>query len=136
LIDSDAYLLQCYRYIIEENPVRSKVVEASKQHKGSSYHHNVLGVTVPLITEHDNYTKMATTENARKIAYSGLFKTALGVKETTLITSSVEKGEVLGGNRFHQTIESIVGLKTQRGAHGGDRKSDNYKKKKTSILIG
>jgi len=134
LIDSDAYLLQCYRYI-EENPVRSNVVAAPKQHQWSSYHHNALGVTDPLITEHDNYTQIATTEDARKNVYSSLFKTALDSETTSLITSSVEKGEVLGSDRFHQSIESIVGLKTKRGSHGGDRKSDYYKKKKAAVVV-
>jgi REP-associated tyrosine transposase len=134
LIDSDAHLLQCYRYI-EENPVRSNVVTAPKQHQWSSYHHNALGLTDPLITEHGNYIQMAAAEDARKNAYSNLLKTPLEQEITSLITSSVEKGEVLGSDRFHQTIESIVGLKTKRGSHGGDRKSKHYKKRKSAILI-
>lgn len=134
LVDSDAYLLQCYRYI-EEHPVRSKMVSAANQHQWSSYHHNALGETDPLITEHNNYTQIAKTEDARKTAYSSLFKTALDTETTTLITSSIDKGEVLGSDHFHQTIESLVGLKTKRGAHGGDRKSDHYKKKKAAMLI-
>mgnify|MGYP000353068509 FL=1 len=134
LVDSEAYLLQCYRYI-EDHPVRSNIVSAANQHQWSSYHHNALGETDPLITEHDNYTQIATTEDARKNVYSSLFKTALDSETTSLITSSVEKGEVLGSDRFHQSIESIVGLKTKRGSHGGDRKSDHYKKKKAAVMV-
>jgi putative transposase len=130
VVDSDAYLLQCYRYI-EENPVRSAVVTAPNQHQWSSYHHNALGVTDPLITEHKNYTQIAANDTERKNVYSKLFKTTLDDKTTTLITSSVEKGEVLGSDQFHQKIGSIVGLKTKRDTHGGDRKSVHYVQKKS-----
>ncbi len=49
VIDSEVYLLTCYRYI-EENPVRADMVETPEYYRWSSYHHNALGKDDKLIT--------------------------------------------------------------------------------------
>lgn len=126
LIDSNTYLLRCSRHI-EENPIRANLVTFPDEYKWSSYHHNALGGRDPLITEHESYKQIAATERARNLAYLGLFRTVRDNKETKLISTSIEKGEVLGSELFHQTIASEVGLKTKRSHHGGDRKSERYK---------
>ena len=126
LIDSDAYFLRCSRHI-EENPIRAKLVTLPDEYKWSSYHHNALGKIDPLITEHESYKQISTSERAREIAYLGLFRTVRDNKETELISTSLERGEVLGSDLFHQTVASEIGLKTKRGFHGGDRKSEKYK---------
>ena len=126
LIDSESYLLTCYRYI-EENPVRANMVTCPEAYKWSSYHYNALGHKNPLITEHENYTQIGATEHARRMAYAGLFQTGLDSKESQLVSASIEKDEVLGSTLFHKTIENIVGFTTKRGQHGGDRKSEQYK---------
>jgi len=41
-MDSEDYLLRCYRYI-ELNPVRAAMVVAPEDHYWSSYHANALG---------------------------------------------------------------------------------------------
>jgi len=133
LIDSDAYLLRCSRHI-EENPIRANLVTFPDEYKWSSYHHNALGLIDPLITEHESYKQIAATERARHLAYLGLFRTVRDNKETELISTSIEKGEVLGSDRFHQKIASEVGLKTKRELHGGDRKSEKYKQSNQSAL--
>ena len=54
LIDSEQYLLTCYRYI-ELNPVRAKMVGAPEEYPWSSYHANGLGKQNELISPHATY---------------------------------------------------------------------------------
>lgn len=49
LIDSEAYLLTCMRYI-ESNPVRAGMVAHPSLYQWSSYHHNASGQPDPLVT--------------------------------------------------------------------------------------
>jgi putative transposase len=55
LVDTDRYLLTCYRYI-ELNPVRAHMTDNPADYPWSSYHHNALGQFSPLITPHAQYT--------------------------------------------------------------------------------
>jgi len=54
LIDSERYLLACYRYI-ELNPVRAAMVASPAQYRWSSYRCNAVGKTDTLITPHVQY---------------------------------------------------------------------------------
>ena len=49
LIEADAYLLACQRYI-ELNPVRASMVPAPGAYPWSSYRANALGGTDPVVT--------------------------------------------------------------------------------------
>jgi len=51
LVQSEIYLLQCYRYI-ELNPVRADMVEEPSVYVWSSYRCNGLGVESELCTSH------------------------------------------------------------------------------------
>jgi hypothetical protein len=53
-VDSDRYLLACYRYI-ELNPVRADVVGRPEDYPYSSYHANALGKPDGLVTPHSIY---------------------------------------------------------------------------------
>lgn len=51
LIDSDGYLLTCYRYI-ELNPVRAGMLEKPMRYSWSSHRYNAAGYTDSLVIEH------------------------------------------------------------------------------------
>jgi putative transposase len=53
-IDSEHYLLSCYRYI-ELNPVRAGIVEKPEEYRWSSYRSNAYGEKNDLITPHELY---------------------------------------------------------------------------------
>ena len=129
VIDSEAYLLTCYRYI-EENPVRADMVETPEYYRWSSYHHNALGKDDKLITEHELYKQIPRIGSEDRGAYRELFTSPLQKTEIELISECVEKDEVLGDDRFHGRIETETGFKTRRGKHGGDRRSEIYRKLK------
>lgn len=54
LVESEQYVLACYRYI-ELNPVRAGMVENPKNYKWSSYATNALGLQSNLCTPHPSY---------------------------------------------------------------------------------
>lgn len=57
LVQTEDYLLQCYRYI-ELNPVRAGMVNDPAEYPWSSYRCNALGVESRLLTLHDEYLKL------------------------------------------------------------------------------
>ena len=71
-IDSEFYLMACYRYI-ELNPVRAGMVENCKDYIWSSYHANALGEADSLITPHPNYLRLGLNDEKRQAAYKALF---------------------------------------------------------------
>jgi putative transposase len=53
LVQSESYLLACYRYI-ELNPVRENMVRHPREYRWSSYRSNAEGKTDALIAPHEN----------------------------------------------------------------------------------
>ena len=72
LIDSYQYLFSLYRYV-EMNPVSAGIVESAADYRWSSYHHNALGETDALITEHELYMNLAREPEQRRRYYRELF---------------------------------------------------------------
>ena len=69
LIDNDAYLLECARYI-ERNPIRAKIVEDAEEYSWSSYHYYAKGTFDRIITlPNPLYLDMADSDTKRKEAY-------------------------------------------------------------------
>ena len=75
-IDSERYLLTCYRYI-ELNPVRAGLVTDPSQYRWSSYGANAIGLLDPLVTTHERYLALGVGRVARTTAYRALFNQAL-----------------------------------------------------------
>jgi putative transposase len=72
LVDSDAYLLTCMRYI-ELNPVRAGLCSCPGDYPWSSYSSNVHGHADPLVSHHSLYVSLAVSPGARRRAYRDLF---------------------------------------------------------------
>ena len=77
LLDSERYLLTCYRYI-ELNPVRACMVKHPTEYPWSSYGINVRGDESELVVPHDIYLRLGATNNERQLAYQQLFKAHIG----------------------------------------------------------
>ena len=128
LIDSENYLLTCYRYI-ELNPVRADMVEHAADYPWSSYRVNALGQDDALITQHDEYLKLANTVEERQQAYRALFKNHLNEKTLTAIRESTNKAWVLGSSHFKDKIEQQLNRRISPATKGGDRKSAAYRER-------
>src|SRR5690606_30210707 len=68
LVDSDTYLLTCYRYL-ELNPVRAGMAPDPGDYPWSSYRRNAFGARDPAIAPHPNYVALAREPTDRLIAY-------------------------------------------------------------------
>ncbi len=128
LIDSENYLLTCYRYI-ELNPVRAEMVEHPSDYPWSSYRFNALDQDDELITPHEEYLKLAETDSTRQQAYRSLFKHHLNEKTLSDIRQATNKAWVLGSSHFKGKIEQQLNRRTSPLAKGGDRKSEKYRER-------
>lgn len=126
LIDSEAYLLTCMRYI-ELNPVRAGMVSHPSEYPWSSYRHNALGQTDDLVTPYLEYRRLGKTEEERQAAYRQLFKNRIPETSIAEIREATNKAWVLGNDRFKQRIQAKLDRRVEPKAKGGDRKSEKFK---------
>ncbi len=128
IIDSEHYLLTCMRYI-ELNPVRAtNMADHPADYPWSSYHCNALGKEDPIVTSHLEYRRLGASAAERQAAYRQLFKSRISEMSLEAIREATNKAWVLGGDRFKRKIESVAERPAVSQGHGGDRKSQQYKK--------
>ena len=111
LVQSERYLMECYRYI-ELNPVRAAMVEGPGEYKWSSYQCNGLGVESKLITPHQQYMSLGKSEKDRQAHYRAFFVGQVHPDVLRKIRLSTQKGLVIGSDRFAEQIE----IETKRRA--------------------
>jgi len=122
LIEADAYLLACYRYL-ELNPVRARMVNRPEDYPWSSYGANALGHPSPLVTPHPLYLSLGADVAQRQEAYRQLFDEALDEPTLTQIRETAKGGFVLGHPRFQQQIAAMLDRRTWRGSPGRPKKA-------------
>jgi putative transposase len=125
LIDSEAYLLTCMRYI-ELNPVRAGMVAHPSEYPWSSYHFNAFGQPNDLIAPYIEYTRLGKTDVDRQAAYRQLFKHHIAESSMNEIRDATNKAWVLGCDRFKQRVQKQLERRVEPNAKGGDRKSEKF----------
>lgn len=120
LVDSEAYLLTCMRYI-ELNSVRANMVIHPGEYRWSSYACNSQGLPDILITPHPLYLALAADSPARQHAYRELFRHHM--EENTLhdIRDALNQELVLGRDDFKDKIEQTLKRQARRGKDGRPR---------------
>ncbi|PHS31219.1 MAG: hypothetical protein COA95_07190 [Methylophaga sp.] len=126
LVDSDNYLFTLYRYI-EMNPLHANMVQSLTDYPWSSYHHNALGKKDALIKEHALYRQLGNSSILRAQHYQQIFDNSNTAEQEQQIEEATMRGEVYGSRDFHQKIAKRIMRPTKLTAHGGDRKSEDYK---------
>ena len=121
LIESDRYLLACYRYI-ELNPVRANIVAAPGDFGWSSFHCNAGGREDELITPHANYLALGQTAAGRSSAYRRLFQQSFNNDDIQTIRDHVNQGKVLGSDTFQNQIEEMLDCRAHLAPPGRPRK--------------
>lgn len=106
LIDTDRYLLACYRYV-ELNPVRAGMVSRPDDYPWSSYHANANGKPDPLVSPHFGYEALGRDEASCMAAYRRLFEGELDSATLQAIRESVHKGWALGAPDFLDRIARL-----------------------------
>lgn len=134
VIDAEAYLLTCYRYI-ELNPVRAGMVEHPGGYRWSSYLCNATGQEDVLVTPHLLYRRLGRASTERQAAYRDLFDTVIEPGTLEAIRAATNKAWVLGNDRFKEQIEWQLGRRTKPLGRGGDRKSEAYRKQRNQSSL-
>lgn len=107
LVQSERYLLECYRYI-ELNPVRANMVESPGEYKWSSYRCNGQGIPSKLMTPHAEYLGLGQTEEERLENYRSFFIGQVRPEVLTQIREVTQKGFVIGNERFAAEIAALT----------------------------
>ncbi len=121
IIDSDAYLLTCCRYI-ELNPVRANLVAHPRDYIWSSYRFHALGRANPLLTPHELYLQLGRTALARQQAYRALFRQHLSEEVLESIRDATNSAWVLGSSRFTARMERKLDRRVSPLPRGRPRK--------------
>jgi len=120
LIDSEAYLLTCMRYI-ELNPVRAGMVARPSEYPWSSHPCTALGQPDVLVTPSLEYQRLGSTDTARQAAYRQLFEHHIPDTCVNAIREATNKAWVLGSDRFKERIQQQLARRVEpatRGATG------------------
>jgi len=127
LLDTEQYLLTCYRYI-ELNPVRAEMVDTPLEYPWSSYGRNAHGRHDPLVTPHSLYEALGRTPEQQQAGYRALFLPAIPEKTLEALRDATQKSWVLGNDLFKERIAKLTQRQTSPRPRGGDRKSQVFRK--------
>ncbi len=120
-IDSEDYLLACYRYI-EMNPVRAGMVSGCKHYLWSSHLANAYGEQDELLTPHPLYLRLGGTKKVRQMRYQDLFREEIDSTLLYEIRHSAQTGTPLGKKKFKDEIEALLQVKIGYSRQGRPRK--------------
>lgn len=122
LVDSDTYLLTCYRYI-ELNPTRACMVAEPGDYRWSSHRCNALGERDNGITPHPRYLSLGTDAGTRQAAYRELFKATLEPTDADALRSHTRQNKAFGNDRFRSRIEALIGRSMEIRSRGRPKSS-------------
>jgi putative transposase len=92
VVDSERYLLACYRYI-EQNPIRASMVSDLAEYPWSSYRCNALGRFDPLVTPHPLYLELGASADLRTANYRALVSANMDDTQLIEIRTHLERGQ-------------------------------------------
>ena len=106
LVNTDAYLLRCYRYI-ELNPVRAGITGDPGGYRWSSFPCNGLGRFDPLVTQHPTYQALGSSTLERCAAYRAIVAQGCERVEADQIRAMTSRQRAFGGQQFQQGLEAF-----------------------------
>jgi putative transposase len=117
IVDEQAYLLRCYRYI-ELNPVRARMVAHPRDYVWSSYRTNAEQAPSVVVTPHSEYLELAADATRRAAAYRGLFESTLDQDALEEIRGAARGGYVLGRRGFRAAVAAVLQRRVEPGSAG------------------
>jgi putative transposase len=121
-VQSEAYLLVCYRYI-EMNPTRAGMAAAPADYPWSSCRHNALGESNPILTAHPEYLALGDSDDRRQAAYRRLLADDLEQTAVEQVRACLQTGTPFGNDRFREQIQRTLGRKVGYSKRGRPVKS-------------
>ena len=128
-MDSESYLLTCYRYI-ELNPVRAGMVDSPADYPWSSYRHNALGHPDPLVAADASYQALGLSDSLRRQSYRGLFVAPMDQSQIDDIREATNKAWALGNDEFKDRMQRLLERQARPKPRGGDRRSSQFRDQK------
>jgi len=114
LIETERYLLTCYRYI-ELNPVRAKMVASPADYRWSSYQANAQGGSDKCLTPHREYLRLGEEPETCCHAYRELFRNHIDDALVHEIRHTLNKELVFGSEYFKDKIERVLKRRAREG---------------------
>ena len=108
LVDSDAYVVRCYRYI-ELNPVRARIVDCPGDYSWSSFGYNGRGQPDPLVTPHPAYQQLGSSIEERLTTYRAIVGAGCAETEVDEIRAMTSRQRAFGSQEFKVGLESAYG---------------------------
>lgn len=107
-VDTETYLLKCYRYI-ELNPVAASMVTRPDEYQWSSYGVNAWGDESVIVTPHEEYCRLGETPQERCTSYRELIAVNLSDQDLHAIRKAAHYCQPLGDSRFRERISKKIG---------------------------
>jgi putative transposase len=126
LVDSENYLLRCYRYI-ELNPVRARMVADPLAYLWSSHACNAQGKFDRLVQPHASYLSLGRSPQIRHDVYRDLVMQVVDPADTEAIRLHLQRGYALGSDRFRKDIEAQLNRRAGPAKIGRPRKQTKTK---------
>lgn len=117
LVDSEAYLLACLRYV-EMNPVRARIVAHPQDYPWSSYRERMTLAPPALLDADAGMGALGDTPQFRRRAYACFLDAQPDSAELELIRSAVQRNRLTGGDRFVDEIQRRTGLRIENRGRG------------------
>jgi putative transposase len=105
LVDSEGYVLRCYRYI-DLNPVRARMTDDAAAYAWSSAPAHCGHRIDTLLRAHPTYAALASTPEARAEAYRQLLSEALSDDDLSAIRIYLQQQRALGRDDFRAMVEA------------------------------
>jgi len=102
------------------------MVSHPAMYRWSSFLCNARGAPDELISPHNLYRALGSTDSARATTYDGLFQKSVAPELLDAIRGATNKAWVLGDDRFKAEIAQLLDRRLSRLSTGGDRKSTAF----------
>ncbi len=106
LVQSEAYLLNCIRYI-ELNPVRAGMTTNPGDYHWSSFHCHAFNSPATMWTPHPEFFRLGRNAAERAETYRMLVREALPTETVQKIRGCLNSGLALGSDNFREQIEAL-----------------------------
>jgi putative transposase len=117
VVDSEQYVLRCYRYI-ELNPLRASMAAEPGAYRWSSYGANGLGRSDRLVKPHAQYLALGAQSEVRLEAYRAIVRECVSDDELAEIRCYLQQERALGHSRFQAEIQCALGRRVEMRRRG------------------
>ena len=122
VVQSDAYLLACCRYI-ELNPVRAQMVADIADYRWSSYRSRAGDCPDSGWLDVDPcFVALGATAMERRRKYDVFVREAIPTEQVRLIRDALQCGQLTGTGRFVDEVERIIGIRVEQRGQGRPRR--------------